>query len=470
MLLVAVALVQPAAAAQTTTATLTGTVLDASGALVADATVTLKNETSGDTRSTVSNSDGFFVFAAVPPTSYTVIVERAGFKIWQAKGVVLNSADKRNLIGISLMPGMKTETVVVEAADTSITPVDSGEKSALITQHVLENVAIVGQNAAEFVKILPGMSFQSQGIANTPSYAADDQRTGTGPVGQFSANGTRTAALDITSDGAHIIDPGCNCGQAMNTNADMTAELKVMTSNFGADEAKGPVTISVIGKAGGQRFHGEAYLYARHFALNANDPQDKNGNIARPESKYWYPGFQFSGPVLFPHSGFNRNRDKMFFFFATEAYRQDVDNGVYHAVVPTAAMRQGESPASMSGDMSAVLGHGSDVPAIVFHGDQDNTVHPRNGDHVIAQRRTAKLQKKIHRGRAPGGHAYTRTIHTDASGRAMFEHWEIHGAGHAWSGGSPAGSYTDPRGPDAAREMLRFFLEHPSPRPRREGR
>jgi poly(hydroxyalkanoate) depolymerase family esterase len=126
-----------------------------------------------------------------------------------------------------------------------------------------------------------------------------------------------------------------------------------------------------------------------------------------------------------------------------------------------AAMRQGESSASMSDDISAVLGHGWDVPTIVFHGDQDNTVHPRNGDHVIAQRRTAKLQKKIHRSRAPGGHAYTRTIHTDASGRAMFEHWEIHGAGHAWSGGSSAGSYTDPRGPDAAREMLRFFLQHP---------
>jgi len=125
-----------------------------------------------------------------------------------------------------------------------------------------------------------------------------------------------------------------------------------------------------------------------------------------------------------------------------------------------AAMRQGESSASMSGDISAVPGHGWDVPTIVFHGDQDNTVHPRNGDHVIAQRRTAKLQKKVHRSRALGGHAYTRTIHTDASGRAMFEHWEIHGAGHAWSGGSSAGSYTDPRGPDAAREMLRFFLEH----------
>jgi poly(hydroxyalkanoate) depolymerase family esterase len=134
------------------------------------------------------------------------------------------------------------------------------------------------------------------------------------------------------------------------------------------------------------------------------------------------------------------------------------------------AMRQGDFPASSGpGEASTVLGHGLAVPTIVFHGDRDNTVHPRNGDHVIAQKRITNLQKNVHRGRVPGGHAYTRTIHTDANGRAILEHWEIHGAGHAWSGGSSAGSYTDPRGPDAAREMLRFFLDHPSPTPR-EGR
>ncbi len=104
------------------------------------------------------------------------------------------------------------------------------------------------------------------------------------------------------------------------------------------------------------------------------------------------------------------------------------------------------------------------VPTIVFHGDGDSTVHPRNGHHVIAQsKRTTSAQTRVQRGQVAGGHAYTRTLHIDASGRTIVEHWEIHGAGHAWSGGSHAGTYTDPRGPDAAREMLRFFLEHQSP-------
>jgi Carboxypeptidase regulatory-like domain len=334
-------LLQPSLVAQTTSATLSGTVLDASGAVVADAMITLKNNASGDLRSTTSNGDGYFTFAAVPPGTYSIKVEKAGFRVWEVKSVVLNSADQRNVSGIKLTPGARTETVVVEAADALITPVESGEKSTLINEHIMQNVAIVGQNAAEFVKIMPGMAFTG-GVVNQSSYAASDERTGSGPVGSFSANGTRTAALDITSDGAHIIDPGCNCGQAMNTNADMTAELKVMTSNFGADEAKGPVVISAIGKSGGNQFHGEAYLYTRYYSLNANDPQNKNSNIARPETKYFYPGFQISGPVMFPHSDFNRNRDKMFFFFGTEYYKQDVDNGVYHAVVPTQAMRNGD--------------------------------------------------------------------------------------------------------------------------------
>jgi poly(hydroxyalkanoate) depolymerase family esterase len=130
------------------------------------------------------------------------------------------------------------------------------------------------------------------------------------------------------------------------------------------------------------------------------------------------------------------------------------------------AMRQGGISAEQrAGDVSATGGGARVVPTIVLHGDQDITVHPRNGDEVIAQAKASaiELRATVQRGQVPGGHAYSRTLYADPAGGALLEQWTIHGAGHAWSGGSPAGSYTDPRGPNAAQEMLRFFLEHPHP-------
>ncbi|UPK38166.1 PHB depolymerase family esterase [Bradyrhizobium sp. 186] len=121
------------------------------------------------------------------------------------------------------------------------------------------------------------------------------------------------------------------------------------------------------------------------------------------------------------------------------------------------AMRRG-------GGSGAIADGASPVPTIVFHGDRDTTVHPNNGDRIFEQSaEVTSPTTKVFRGQVPYGHAHTRTILTDAGGRTISEHWSIHGAGHAWSGGSPAGSYTDPRGPDATREMLRFFLEHSLP-------
>ncbi len=119
-----------------------------------------------------------------------------------------------------------------------------------------------------------------------------------------------------------------------------------------------------------------------------------------------------------------------------------------------AAMRGGRpGPARRSGDRN--------VPTIVFHGDRDSTVNPLNGDAVIgAAMPTAGLTRKVEQGSVAGGRSYTVTAHRDARGRPVLEQWVVHGGGHAWAGGSPAGSFTDPRGPDATREMVRFFLQH----------
>jgi poly(hydroxyalkanoate) depolymerase family esterase len=104
---------------------------------------------------------------------------------------------------------------------------------------------------------------------------------------------------------------------------------------------------------------------------------------------------------------------------------------------------------------------GDSPPIIVFHGDQDRTVHPRNGEQVMEQKLSAHgeelAEAEADAGSVPNGHRYTRTTHRHVDGTPLGEHWVVHGAGHAWSGGSAAGSYTDGKGPDASREMMRFF-------------
>ncbi len=122
-----------------------------------------------------------------------------------------------------------------------------------------------------------------------------------------------------------------------------------------------------------------------------------------------------------------------------------------------AAMRGGPSGSRHPGAPAVA------IPTIVFHGDRDRTVNSVNGDQVIAQAKSkVTLRTKICRGETPDGMTYTCTIHADENGRPMLEQWILHGAGHAWSGGSAAGSFTEPRGPDASREMLRFFLQRPA--------
>ncbi len=108
------------------------------------------------------------------------------------------------------------------------------------------------------------------------------------------------------------------------------------------------------------------------------------------------------------------------------------------------------------------------VPIIVFHGDRDHTVQQTNGAEIIQQANDAHaaeagpvLQTRTHRGTAPGGRSYSRTVHADANGQPRIEAWTLHGAGHAWSGGDSSGSYTDDKGPDASAEMVRFFLAQP---------
>jgi poly(hydroxyalkanoate) depolymerase family esterase len=133
--------------------------------------------------------------------------------------------------------------------------------------------------------------------------------------------------------------------------------------------------------------------------------------------------------------------------------------GVHSGLAPGAARDLPSALAAMreGGRASARIA----VPVIVFHGDADPTVHASNGAHVIAASAAGAGAQGEADAQAANGKRFTRHIHRSAAGEVAAEHWIVHGGGHAWAGGSLQGSHADPQGPDATREMLRFFLEHP---------
>ena len=139
-----------------------------------------------------------------------------------------------------------------------------------------------------------------------------------------------------------------------------------------------------------------------------------------------------------------------------------------------AAMKGGRSgianrKAAQSPDAAQRSKTAQAVPTIVFHGDRDHTVQQANGIEIVQQAKQAhaaadaamRMRDSIERGTSPGGRGFSRSVHTDAAGQTRVEFWTVHGAGHAWAGGSASGSYTDASGPDASAEMLRFFLSLP---------
>jgi poly(hydroxyalkanoate) depolymerase family esterase len=137
--------------------------------------------------------------------------------------------------------------------------------------------------------------------------------------------------------------------------------------------------------------------------------------------------------------------------------------GVHSGLACGAARDLPSALAAMrNGPVSIAPGSGSHPPTILFQGDLDRTVSPANADALTTQALAGAvgLRTELHDGRGPGGLGWRRARHVDAAGRARLERWTVEGAGHAWSGGSPDGSYTEPRGPDASRAMLEFFLTH----------
>jgi hypothetical protein len=331
--------------AQVTTASLSGTVTDPTGAVVSKAKVVLTGQATGATRNTVSNGSGEFSFSAVPTGDYSLEIYAKGFETLTLNGIHLDPQDDRVLRGLKLSVGAESEAVTVDATTAGITT-DSGEISSLISAEDIKHLAIEGRDVTELLKILPGFTPVTTSNANA---VYDPSQVGvSGAVGSYAGNGTPLYAVALLSDGADITDPG-NFGATIQTvNYDQVAEVKVQSASMTADTAHGPIIINAVGASGGNKYHGSLYTYARTTGLNSEDWYAKYTGQPKPGDREVYPGFTFGGPVLIPGTKFNDAR-KLSFWVGAEQYAQrdvyaygSAAAATITALVPTAGMRTGD--------------------------------------------------------------------------------------------------------------------------------
>ena len=340
--------------AQQLTGTLSGTVYDQTGAVVIGANVQLKNEASGDLRGAVSDKSGFFSITAVQPGTYTITISAEGFATWQEPGIAMAQGDTRSVANIKLRVGGKTTEVEVISGEDAVVPVDTAEISTTLNTEMIEDLPIGGRDAGELMKMMPGFALNNgltQGSAFNPKVVGSNN----GPVGDYSSNGTQpNGTMAYMLDGADLVDPGNFGTQIANINQDMVSEVKVLTSSYTAEYAKGPVLFEAFSKSGGQHFHGEGYLYARNSALNSWDWYAKNQYVSNkgtnpalaatlhPDEHYYYLGGNVGGPVILPFIPFNKHHDKLFFWGGYEYMDQHPAATPVNFNVPTLAQTSGD--------------------------------------------------------------------------------------------------------------------------------
>jgi hypothetical protein len=313
--------------------------------VIPNATVTLTNEASGDKRAIKSNGVGFFTFAGVSSGDYTLTAGFKGFQQLTEAHIHLDPGDSRTLSSVALKPGSETTTVTVEAENQ--VPLDTGERSELITAEQIKHLSVEGRDVTELFKTLPGFAIvaANQGVSNS---AYDPSQVNvSGALGNYSANGNPINGVSLKLDGADITDPGNYGAGIQNVNYDQVSEVKVQVSNFGADVANGPVVVTAVTTAGGAKFHGQLYTYARTSQLDSTDALSKATGEPKDPDREIYPGVAIGGPILIPGTNFNHNRTLTFFAGAEEYAQRNIyayggaAGALVHALVPTQNMRNG---------------------------------------------------------------------------------------------------------------------------------
>ncbi|MBV8891762.1 MAG: carboxypeptidase regulatory-like domain-containing protein [Acidobacteria bacterium] len=303
------------------TASLTGTVRDQTGAVIAGAAITVKNTAQGFTRNLRTNAAGEYVAAALLAGRYDVTVTAPGFRKYQAEGVILRVAQDAR-IDVMLQIGNVNSQVTVQGEGLAQVDTQSSQLGGTVTGKELTQLELNGRNFTQLVTLVPGVSNQTQ---------QDEGVVGAQGNIQYSINGGRTEYNNWEIDGGDDMDNGSNFSLNVYPSMEAIEEVQVLTSNYGAQYGRnGSGTIEVETKSGTNEFHGSVYEFARNEAFNAHNYFDVPGSPKAGYKKHDF-GYSLGGPIWKNHT----------FFFWSQEWRREVVPFNFFNFVPSMANRQG---------------------------------------------------------------------------------------------------------------------------------
>jgi len=325
-LLVSIACLSPSLFAQDT-ASITGTVTDQTGAAIPNAQVTVTNAEHGIKRSTVSNGSGDYLISAIPPGAYNLSITAPGFKTYEATGVILRVAEKARA-DASLQVGAAKEEVLVEGTNVAQVETQTNELAGTITSKEISQLQLNGRVFTQLVTLTPGITNQT---------GSSEGQYGITASVNYSVNGGRLEYNNWELDGGDNMDNGSNATLNVTPSIDAIGEVRVLTSNYGAQYGRNASgTIETETKSGTSSFHGDAYEFVRNKAFNAT-PEFQTTNPSYHKNDF---GYTIGGPVYIP-GHYNSHKDKTFFFFSQEWRRDRVPGQAFNVIVPPVAERSG---------------------------------------------------------------------------------------------------------------------------------
>lgn len=313
-----------------------GTVTDPSGLAVAGAVITLTQTATAAQRTMNTDSQGDFVFGSLPPGEYSISVQQTGFKALDKSGIHLTASERSSVGQLILQLGDTAEKLTV-TADAAAVQTASSERAGVITAGQVENIPIKGRNVTSLVQLLPGVVLLSDPDSLSRTFS-------------FSTQGNNTQFNSVSLDGALVSQQDV---LTPTVSQDSIAEVKVLLTNYQAEYGRtSGANVQLISKSGTRDFHGGGSYYKRHEQWNAND--FFNNRLGRPISRYRYNTWNYNlgGPAYIPNV-FNRNRDKLFFFWSQEGWPLKTSDPAAQRTVPTELERTGDF--SQSRDQNGAL-------------------------------------------------------------------------------------------------------------------